>query len=133
MEDSNTKIVEGKLLSIENMLLESSNGPTVVEKVRFATDIGDLTWKPSKRDVMLIEADGFSIKRQRDRGLYILELPKIVYDIRDALAESGSVTVKTDYSEWHKTPDQVYNFLTNEQLEGMKLAESEEIPKNKKR
>lgn len=131
-QEGNTNQVKGKTLQIEEMLLESSYVPTLIEKVRFKTDIGDVTWKPSKREIMMIEADGFHIKRQRDRGLYILELPKMVYDIRDALKRYESVTVKTDYTEWQKSPDHVYNFLTNEQFECMKIMELEKYSKPKR-
>lgn len=121
MEEGKTVSVEGKALCIEDMLLESSHVPTLIERVRFKTDIGDVTWKPNKREVMTIEADGFKIKRQRDRGLYIPELPKILYDIRDHLDASGPVTIKTDYQEWDKTPDQVYYFFNDEQIGKMKI------------
>ena len=121
-QEGNTNQVKGKTLQIEEMLLESSHVPTLIEKVRFKTkDVGDVTWKPYKREIMLIDADGFNIKRQRDRGLYVIELPQIIYQIRDTLRTANSVTVKTDYQEWAKTPDQVYYFLNEEQIKGMKI------------
>jgi hypothetical protein len=120
-QEGHTNLVKGKTLQIEDMLLESSNVPTLIEKVRFKTGIGDVTWKPYKKETMLIAADGFNIKRQRDRGLYIIELPQIIYQIRDNLMKSKSVTVKTDYQEWYKTPEQVFYFLNEEQIKGMKI------------
>ena len=121
-QEGNTNQVKGKTLQIEEMLLESSHVPTLIEKVRFKTkDVGNVTWKPYKRETMMIDADGFNIKRQRDRGLYVIELPQIIYQIRDSLRTANSVTVKTDYQEWAKTPDQVYYFLNEEQIKGMRI------------
>ena len=120
-QEGHKNLVKGKTLQIEDMLLESSNVPTLIEKVRFKTGICDVTWKPYKKETMLIDADGFNIKRQRDRGLYIIELPQIIYQIRDNLMKSKSVTVKTDYQEWYKTPEQVFYFLNEEQIKGMKI------------
>jgi hypothetical protein len=53
--------------------------------------------------------------------LYVIELPQIIYQLRDTLRTANSVTVKTDYQEWAKTPDQVYYFLNEEQIKGMKI------------
>jgi hypothetical protein len=121
MEGGKTSIVKDKLLYIEDMLLESSSVPTLIDRVRFKTDIGDITWKPSKRDIMMVDTEGFKIKRQRDRGLYIQEMPKKIYQIRDALAKATPVAVKSEYVAWSKTPDQVYYFFSEQQIEEMEL------------
>lgn len=131
MYEGKTVLVEGKYVCIEDMLLESSSVPTLIERVRFKTaDMGDVTWKPNKKEEMMVEAEGFKIKRQRYRGLYIAELPQIIYDIRDHLNHNGSVIVKTDYLEWHKSADEMYCFLNDEHIEKMQI-QTQRQPANK--
>jgi hypothetical protein len=62
-QEGNTNQVKGKTLQIEEMLLESSHVPTLIEKVRFKTkDVGDVTWKPYKREIHWSSVKAFFMK-----------------------------------------------------------------------
>ena len=56
---SEKKIVEETLIRISGIELESSIKPTRIDKARFKTDIGDITWKPTKKETTVLEADVF--------------------------------------------------------------------------
>ena len=80
------------------MILDLDKNQDKVKKVRFKTDIGEITWRAEiSKDYN--ELDGFKVKSKEKVKPSLEELPEILYNIRDSL-KNGPVTVATDYREW---------------------------------
>lgn len=123
---SENKLVEGKCIRISGIELESSIEPTRVDRVRFKTDNGDITWKPMRTETTILNTDGFKVRRTQHKPTYIKNLPKIVFDIRDRLKDNENVSVKADYIGWSSPDGNKFHIFDDKQIDEMKLIE----PKN---
>jgi len=114
-------LTEEKCIQIEGIELESSREPTRIDRIRLKTNNGDITWKPIRRETSVLEVDGFKIRRRQYKPIYVKNLPKIFFDIRDRLNNNGNASVRADYTEWNSPDGNTFNIFNDKQIEEMKL------------
>ena len=119
-------------LSIEDLALKTDKSNENVKKVVFhAAGIGDISWRATKQSGYS-EKDGFKIAGGGRDYPTIDELPKVVYDVRDAL-KTGPVTVRAAYRHCQYGGDRVGYTFTADQINAMEIVTPAEKPKKKKK
>ncbi len=124
---SEKKLVEEKCIRISGIELESSIEPTRIDKARFKTNIGDITWKPTRKETTVLEADGFNVRRTQNKPIFIKDLPQIIFNIRDGLKSNGNVSVKTDYTEWRSPNGKTFHIFDDKQINEIRMIDNSNI------
>lgn len=123
-------LVPASELSIEDLALKTDKSHENVKKVVFhAAGIGDISWRATKQSGYS-EKDGFKIAGGGRDYPTIDELPKIVYDVRDAL-QKGPVTVRAAYRQWQYDNDKTGYTFTADQINAMEIVSPAEKTKKK--
>lgn len=116
-------------LSIDDLVLKTDKDQKV-SKVVFNTNIGEISWR-ANIDKGYQEVDGFKIEKKSRHKPGLDELPDVVYDVRDGLAD-GPVTVESAYRQWDYGNDKTSYTFSDKQIADMKIVSSKKPKKKKK-
>ena len=109
-----TKFAEGVDVNITGVEVETNNfNPELVNKIRFKTDKGDITWKPKVQKSKFLSG----LKVLSSEQMNIGELPDSILKIGRIISEKGNLNMKVNYTVMEDVVDgekKVYRFITSQ-------------------
>lgn len=109
-----TKVAKNIQVNITSVEVETSNlNPSLVNRIRFKTSKGDITWKPKIQRTKFVSGLKVLTSEQMD----VTELPDSVLKIGQIISEKGGLNMNVCYTVMEDEVDgekKVYRFITSQ-------------------
>lgn len=120
-EDGKSNLLKDKAITVKSVLLEQSKEDvTRIAKIRFETNIGDITWKPKLNETKFMSINGVNVPTRSIVDMKYDNVPAKITDIVKKIQEKGDIKMKVDYMKFDTTDAEnhavSYRFINSEKL-----------------